>query len=636
MTSGAGKGGAGSSGPASSTNASSTNASSTNASSTNASSTNASSTNASSTNASSTNASSTDSLPTDVAAGGSAGHAASTGGSPSAGTPANPTSTDGADPGPAPAAGSHGFSWVLVWTVIGSVLPGLGLIVAGWRKAGAVLLALVVLALAGVAFWVLSGDILERGLSFAVDPGRLLVLAVGAVVAGVLWALLILLTGSQLRRRAVLGRWQKVFSWVVVAVLVVGVGVPAYAVADYSLVQRDLVTTVFNSADDADVDVDDAKPDAVAADPWAGTDRINVLLIGSDAGKTREGIRPDTLIVASIQPSSGNTVLFSLPRNLERVPFKKNSPGAAAWPDGYYCADDSCLLNAVWTWALDAPGYAKYKNPGLQATEDAVTGVTGLEIDTYVMLNLKGFEEFIDAVGGVTLNVYERLPIGGDSEHPEETIGYLEPGMNQEMDGWHALWFARSRWSTSDYDRMRRQRCVIAAVTDQADPVTLARNFTKIAKALKSNMSTAIPQSDLQAWVELATRVQGAQVTSLPFTDDVVPDRTDPDYGLIHRQVSKAIRTSEQAAAEADATATPSASATASATSSATASATASAGSTATASPTVSPTAKARSTAEATTRGTDGSTGKNGDKNKNQKDDEETDPTSAQDVTEVC
>ncbi|GLY15892.1 hypothetical protein Kisp01_29070 [Kineosporia sp. NBRC 101677] len=473
------------------------------------------------------------------------------------------TSPDGANSAPA-SAEEHGLPWVVSWTVIGSLIPGLGLVAAGRRRAGAAVLSVTVAVLAALLVWLLTGDVLRRGLSFALDPQRLLLFAIAVVVTGVLWALLILLTNAQLLRQSGLGRGQKAVSWVVVAVLVVGVGVPAYLATDYSLVQRDLVKTVFDEDESSDKDAADARPDTEAVDPWAGTKRINVLLIGSDAGRNREGVRPDTLIVASIQPSTGNTVLFSLPRNLERVPFKKGTPGAAAWPDGFYCANDACLLNAVWTWALDAEGYAGSKNPGLKATEDAVTGILGLEIDTYAMLNLKGFEEFIDAVGGLTLDVHERLPIGGDSEHPWETIGYIEAGMNQKMDGWHSLWFARSRWSTSDYDRMRRQRCVIAAVTEQADPVTLASNFPAIASALKDNMSTGIPRSQLQAWVELATRVQKAKVTSLAFTDDVIASRSNPDYDLIRRQVRKAIQNSVNppAAATATAASTPTPSAT--------------------------------------------------------------------------
>ena len=458
--------------------------------------------------------------------------------------------------------GSHattygqGFSWVVAWTILGALLPGLGLIAAGWRRLGAAVLATLTTGALLIAIWALSGNVLKRGMSFAVDPQRLLFLAIAATVIGLLWALVILLTNSQLRRWATLDGGQKVFSWVVVAALLVGVGVPTYTVGDYALVQRDLIKSVFNN--DGDEDADDQKPDTAAADPWADTKRVNVLLIGSDAGSTRKGIRPDTMILASIQPSSGNTVLFSLPRNLERVPFKEGTPGAAYWPDGYWCEGHACMINAVWRWAEDTPdsGYHKFRNPGLKATEDAVTGVTGLKIDTYAMLNLKGFQDFIDAIGGVELDVKERLPIGGNSTHPVAK-DWIEVGNNQQMDGYHALWFARSRWSTTDYDRMERQRCVIAAVSGQSDPVTLAKNFPKIARALKENMQTGIKQNELQAWVDLATRVQGAKTTSLPFTDKVVADRANPDYDLIHQQVRKAITKSENQAKRAKATATP-------------------------------------------------------------------------------
>nr|WP_269329875.1 LCP family protein [Kineosporia babensis] len=305
---------------------------------------------------------------------------------------------------------------------------------------------------------------------------------------------------------------------------------------------------------DGDVDADDAKPDSSAADPWAGTDRVNVLLIGSDAGANRTGIRPDTLIVASIHPATGNTVLYSLPRSLQRVPFKEGTGGAEAWPDGYYCPERGpgaeCMINAIWQWAETdgASYYSDVKNKGLRATEDAVTGTLGLEIDSYAMLNLEGFADFIDAIGGVRVNVYEKLPIGGNSNNKVATGGWIEEGMDQKLNGHDALWFARSRWSTDDYDRMRRQRCTIAAVTEQADPVTIAANWTKIAKALQKNMQTGIPQDEIQAWVELATRVQKAKVTSLSFDNAAVGGTTvNPDFDLMREKVEKANAKSEKA-----------------------------------------------------------------------------------------
>ncbi len=69
-------------------------------------------------------------------------------------------------------------------------------------------------------------------------------------------------------------------------------------------------------------------PDVEKPDPWADQPRVNVLLIGSDAGADRTGVRPDTMILASIDTASGNTVLFSLPRSLQHAPFAGGTPGA--------------------------------------------------------------------------------------------------------------------------------------------------------------------------------------------------------------------------------------------------------------------------------------------------------------------
>ena len=179
-------------------------------------------------------------------------------------------------------------------------------------------------------------------------------------------------------------------------------------------------------------------------------------------------------------------------------------------------------------------------------------------------VNLKGFQQFVDAIGGIRVNVTDRLPIGGNSTNRTAVGGWIEPGKNKKLDGYHALWFARSRWSTDDFDRMRRQRCVIGAVVQQADPTTLVKQFPKIAAAAKDNMSTGIKQNALDAWVTLALRVKDAKVTSLPFDDTVVTSRQNPDFDLIQRLVRKALK--DSMAPQVTETAAPSAGATPSAT----------------------------------------------------------------------
>ena len=451
--------------------------------------------------------------------------------------------------------GSHatlrgqGFAWVIGWTILGSLVPGSGLLAAGRRRAGGFLLGLAGAGAVALAGLILGGHPLDRAQALMVDPDRLLVVTVSIGLIAAVWVLSIMVTHVQLRRYAVLGPGQRRFSAVLVLALVTAVAVPAYQAGRYALISRDLVDTVFK--DSVDTETSTALAHPTQADPWAATPRVNVLLIGSDAGADRVGIRPDTMIVASVDTHSGNTVLFSLPRNLERAPFPPGTPGHLAWPNGFSCGDE-CLLNAVWTWA-EGPGsgYAKFRNPGLAATEDAIEGTTGLRIDTYAMLNLKGFAEFVNAIGGLTVNVHERLPIGGDSDpaspiYHVATGGWIEIGDGQHLDGYHSLWFARSRWASDDYHRMQRQRCVIAAFVDQVDPVTVALKFPQLAKAAKRNITTGIPLRDLDAWVELSKRVQGGKVTSLPFTSAVV-NVVDPDFDKVHRLVQRALNGSGRA-----------------------------------------------------------------------------------------
>jgi LCP family protein required for cell wall assembly len=448
--------------------------------------------------------------------------------------------------------GSHatrkgqGFSWVLVWTMIGALIPGAGLIAAGWKRIGTVVL--LVLGLSGVAVigWVLLGHPVQYVIGLAVDPKRLLLLAGFIVFMALAWAVVILLTNTELRRSASLTGGQSAFAWLVVVALVVAVAVPAYSLSHVALVQRGLVSTVFSSSQQ-DARSGTVGPKASAPDPWAGVKRENVLLIGSDAGADRIGVRPDSMILASINPKTGDTVLFSMPRNLQRTPFPLGTGAHQAFPDGFYCPGVSlqaaCLLNAIWT-TFNGADYKKYypnsKNPGLEATEDAVEGATGLHVDNYLMLNLNGFRDFVNAIGGVTVNVTEKLPIGGNVEDPGATIGYILPGKHKHLNGFDALWFARSRWSTDDYDRMRRQRCMIGALTEQTNPVTVFKAFPQIAATLKTNLSTSIPQKDLAAWLTLAERIKNNKVRSLPFTDQVI-NTSAPNFAKMHRLVEAAL-----------------------------------------------------------------------------------------------
>jgi len=284
-------------------------------------------------------------------------------------------------------------------------------------------------------------------------------------------------------------------------------------------VQRDFITAMFAGG--------------VVTDADQG--RYNVLLLGGDSGADRWGMRPDSITVASIDEDSGHTVLFGLPRNMTNFAFPEGSVMDAQFPDGFRC--EGCYLNGLSTWAADNAGlFKKYDDPSTEATIEGVEGITGLEINYYAMVNLEGFRGLVDAVGGVQLNVRDRIPIGGGGG---PVTDYIEPG-RQRLDGYQTLWFARSRESADDYSRMARQKCVMQAMLDQLSPQVVVTKFEKIAKASKDIISTNLPASELDRFMELAVRAKSQPVATVSFVPPLI-NTADPDVPLIQERVQAAI-----------------------------------------------------------------------------------------------
>jgi len=113
------------------------------------------------------------------------------------------------------------------------------------------------------------------------------------------------------------------------------------------------------------------------------------------------------------------------------------------------------------------------------------------------MVNLKGFRDLVDAVGGVTLNVRQRIPIGGLGT---DVYDYIEPG-RQKLTGFQTQWYARARDGSDDYSRMARQKCVMNAMLHQVSPQTVLTHFEQIAKASSQMISTDIPASEVDRFM---------------------------------------------------------------------------------------------------------------------------------------
>lgn len=366
------------------------------------------------------------------------------------------------------------------------------------------------------------------------NPITLQVLRVATLALGVGWALLFVNAWRIANPSALSPRGRIVLPSIAFA-LALAVGFGSWTLAGAFDAQSRLVGNVFGGGGKAE----------------SSNGRYNVLLLGGDAGSDRVGMRPDTLIVASIDAGTGRTVLFSLPRNLQRTPFPDSSPLQKLYPNGYWCKDQSCLLNAVYTLGMNHKKlYPGVKNPGIQATKEAVEATLGLPINYYALVDLKGFRSLVDAVGGIRLDVARKVPIGGGidlttgKKYPIK--GYIGPGKDLQLDGYHALWFARSREGSTDYERMARQKCVLNAMVKQLNPQTVLTKFQQLADASGELVSTDLPTSELGTMLDLAVKGRSLPLSSVSFAPPLIVTHT-PDIPKIHRVVADKIKAAEAA-----------------------------------------------------------------------------------------
>lgn len=437
-------------------------------------------------------------------------------------------------------------------TALGAFVPGAGLALTRLQRLGIALLVLALLTLVALTWYVVATGPEEAALALGSRPQLLRTVGFVAAAVTLVWMASVALTAVNSSPRP-LGSGQRAGLTAFTAVLCLLLAAPAAVGLRYIDAHSDAVDKIFLGREDTPRNEALAAPDLEAEeDPWEGTPRVNMLLLGTDAADEREGVRTDSMLVASIDTRGGDAVLFGIPRNLEMVPIPDGNPLSTIWPDGYNCGD-GCLMNGIWTEAEaqaanDPQLFAGDGNPGLTATQDVIGAVLGLPIDYTVIVNLEGFQDLVDAMGGVEIDVQERLPMGGQTTTdvdgapmlvPGSESGYLEPGL-QQLSGYQAMWYARSRITTDDFSRMRRQRCVVGALIEQVNPLTMVQRYPQVVGVAGDNITADIAQDELPAWAELILRVQDGSIRSLPFTPENT-DVTDPDYADLQTQVQEAI-----------------------------------------------------------------------------------------------
>lgn len=182
-------------------------------------------------------------------------------------------------------------------------------------------------------------------------------------------------------------------------------------------------------------------------------ERINVLLLGIDRrGGTGWGYRTDTIIIVTADPTTKAVGMMSIPRDLYL-----NIPG--------YGEQRINVANG-WGYTYDYPG------GGPALLKRTIEHNFGIPIDYYVMVDFDGFKQVVDTLGGIDVNVPRELH---DTMYPDPRPGdpyayktvHFDPGW-QHMNGQRALTYARSRMSTSDFDRAKRQQAILIAIRERA------------------------------------------------------------------------------------------------------------------------------------------------------------------------
>ena len=214
-------------------------------------------------------------------------------------------------------------------------------------------------------------------------------------------------------------------------------------------------------------------------------DRVDILLLGlRGEGDPNGGLLTDTMMVISVETEKEEVALISVPRDTYvEVPV----------------VDQHTKINAAYALGEQVEG----RGGGLVLSRLAVQEVLGINIDHVIAVDFQAFQDVIDLMDGITVNVARPLretqQWGG--------LDFYVPAGSQEMDGETALYYVRARFSTSDFDRARRQQEVVLAVRDKALSLGFLSNPAKISGMLDilgRHVRTDISADDFRSlWSEV-------------------------------------------------------------------------------------------------------------------------------------
>ncbi|MBN1486551.1 MAG: LCP family protein [Anaerolineae bacterium] len=248
---------------------------------------------------------------------------------------------------------------------------------------------------------------------------------------------------------------------------------------------------------------------------WQPKGTINILLLGSDRRPGEDIARTDVLLVASVFPDMPAVSLISIPRDYY------------AW---------------IPTWGLDKINTAYlrghkngYPGGGPGMIKATVEYNFGIPIHYYAMVDFNGYRSIVDAVGGVDIVV--ECPFHDTYPDEESATGAtdidLEPGVHH-LDGKYALWYSRSRWNTSDFDRHRRQQKVLYAIYAQAMSQNMVARVPELWSAYQDTVETDMSLTELLYLGSVALRLDMRDAKSRFIRgDSLLRSMTAPNGGAV-------------------------------------------------------------------------------------------------------
>ncbi|MGO2481606.1 LCP family glycopolymer transferase, partial [Glutamicibacter ardleyensis] len=287
----------------------------------------------------------------------------------------------------------------IILVILTIIFPGSAQLIAGNRKLGRIAVTVTMLCWAVLillaALYFINRSIL---LGWAAHPNFQLFLIVVLSVLAVGWLIMFINTLFIIRPRMLAPGMRAIVTIFTLAAVIATSGIFVYG------------ASILNTGRETIVKVFDEGP---AFDPVNG--RYNIAVLGADSGSNRDGVRTDSIALLSVDAKTGKSLMISVPRNFQKARFAKDSPMAEVYPDGYDCGDE-CLFNAIYRDAVDNHADAfpdSVKNVGAQAVMDALSGTTDLKVQGYVMVDMAGFANFVDALGGVTIDSGGWVPYNG-------------------------------------------------------------------------------------------------------------------------------------------------------------------------------------------------------------------------------